>query len=132
MNLSTFGELSEHDACEGHDAAADLGAVVGGCRGDMEHQKMVRRVDGQTQKRPQIMGKSREAACLQPADRLLVDRRPWWQGVGHGAPRNGRRYHATQRAEGLAQDVFALPARLRKKRRIRATSDHSSSETLEG
>jgi hypothetical protein len=71
--------------------------------------RQLRRTTGsQPQKRPQIMGKGCEGARLEPADCLLVDRRPGRQVVRHRPPRNAGLHHVAQPVVDFAQQMFNI------------------------
>ncbi len=73
----------------------------------------------QAQHGVKVLGSSLEAARRQPSLRLLVDRRPRRQDVGHPAPRCARLHHIAQPIEHLPQRVRTLARILTHQRQIR-------------
>ena len=72
----------------------------------------------QAQHGAQVVRQQLEAARLQPAPGLLVDRRPRRQIVRHGAPGNAVLDQIAQAVEHLAQGMIALPGILAQQRQV--------------
>jgi hypothetical protein len=70
------------------------------------------------QHRTQVLGQHLEAAGGQPALRLLVDRRPWRQVIGHPPPWRTGLDDVAQAVEDLAQGVLTLASLLAYQRQV--------------
>ena len=112
IDISQFNALVRRILNSGH-KTSHLGAIIptGWC--DMQGQQVPQRV---------------KTACLHSATELLVDRRPRWKVIRHGAPDNSVENHGAQPIEPFAQCRRPL-FRIFTHHGIRR--DHSSSDISE-